>query len=267
VTARPVRVGAGLALLYMLVALVTNHLSSHPVLPLFDGFAPPTPYAWVNPPPERAGDNVVPGPTEREFPLGPDGSQSSNASTDDAQAIVGLDAGSVPANPPDTAIRVRLVPIDVGTLGPLPPGLRPVSNAYQVGLSYLPSQMPITRLARKGTMAMTAADAGERLLYSPDGQGWQETASSPFGQDHGVFTDLQAAGWFVVATSASASSPESNWPAGGRVVLLVVLGLVPVLGAFLVLRRPSPVPIAPPASRRAASPARSKAKKRKKRRR
>ena len=84
-------------------------------------------------------------------------------------------------------------------------------------------------------MAMTAADAGEKLLYSPDGQGWQETASSPFGQDHGVFTERQAAGWFVVATSApQASSPES---------------------------------VAPSPAAGCPYPARSKAKKRKKRRR
>ena len=164
------RAGAGLALLYVMVALVTNQLSSRPVLPLFDGFAPPTPYAWVSPPPELAGDNTVPKPVEREFALGPDGSQASNATTDDAQAIVGLDKGSIPASSPDAAVAVRLSPVDSDTLGPLPPGLRVVSNAYRVELRYVPSETPITRLAVKGTLALTAADAGDRLLFSADGQ-------------------------------------------------------------------------------------------------
>lgn len=59
-TRRVAWAGAGLALLYVVVAAVTAQLSSRPVLPLFDGFAPPTPYAWVNPPPARAADNVPP---------------------------------------------------------------------------------------------------------------------------------------------------------------------------------------------------------------
>ncbi len=238
--------GAGLALLYVVVAALTAHLSSRPVLPLFDGFAPPTPYAWVNPPPERAGDNVAPKPVERDLPLAADGVAASNAATDDAQAIVGLDKGSVPASPPDTGVKVRIIPGDAGALGPLPPGLRVVSNAYRVELTYLPSGAPLSRLATKGTVALTGADAGDRMLFSPDGQTWQEVAFRPYGQDHGVFTELETPGWFVVASSASAA------PAGGaagsdalRTVLIVLAGVVPVVGAILVLRLPSPVPAAP----------------------
>ena len=239
--------GAGLALLYVVVAALTAHLSSRPVLPLFDGFAPPTPYAWVNPPPERAGDNVAPKPVERDLPLGPDGVAASNATTDDAQAIIGLDKGSVPAQPPDTGVRVRIIPGDAGALGPLPPGLRAVSNAYRVELSYLPSGTTLTRLAAKGTVALTAADAGDRMLFSPDGQTWQEVTSRPFGQDHGVFTELETPGWFVVVSAASAAPAGA---AGGsdalRAVLLVLAGVAPVIGAILVLRLPSPVPAARP---------------------
>jgi hypothetical protein len=51
------------------------------------------------------------------------------------------------------------------------------------------------------------------------------------------------------------------------VVLLVILGLVPIIGAFLVLRLPSPVPAAPPPVRRASTSSRTKAKKKNKRRR
>lgn len=262
------RAGAGLALLYVVVALVTNQLSSRPVLPLFDGFAPPTPYNWVDPRPERAGDNVVPQPIERELPLTAAGVPASNASTDDGQAIVGLDEGSVPASPPDTAVLVRLAPTDAGTLGPLPPGLRAVSNAYKVELRYLPSQTPVTRLAERGTVALTAAETGDRMLYSPDGQGWEERTFRPYGTDHGVFTEVEAVGgWFVVASSVR--PPSADGDDGGpslRGVLLVVLGLAPIIGAVLVVRLPSPVPAAP-AARRGPSRPRSGGKKGPKRRR
>lgn len=234
--------GAGLALLYVVVAALTAHLSSRPVLPLFDGFAPPTPYAWVNPPPDRAGDNVAPKPVERDLPLGPDGVAATNASTDDAQAIVGLDKGSVPAHPPDTGVKVRIIPGDAGALGPLPAGLRAVSNAYRVELEYLGSGTSLARLAAKGTVALTAADVGDRMLFSADGQTWQEVTSRPFGQDHGLFTELDTPGWFVVVSSAPAPAPGG---AGGsdalRTVLLVLGGVAPVIGAILVLRLPSPV--------------------------
>ena len=249
--------GAGLAVLYVVVAAVTAQLSSRPVLPLFDGFAPPTPYAWVNPPPERAGDNVPPKPVEREVPLPPDGVAATNAATDDAQAIVGLDKGSVPASPAETGVKVRIVPGDAGALGPLPAGLRAVSNAYRVELSYVPSGTAVTRLATRGTVALTAGDTGDRMLFSADGQTWQEVAFRPYGQDHGVFTELETPGWFVVASSASATvSGDGGGSDALRGVLLVLAGVVPVIGAILVVRLPSPVPAAP-APRRTPSRSRS----------
>lgn len=237
--------GAGLAVLYVVVAALTAQLASRPVLPLFDGFAPPMPYAWVNPPPARAGDNVPPKPVERDVGLGPGGTPATNASTDDAQAIVGLNTGSVPANPPDTAVKVRIIPGDAGTLGPLPAGLRVVSNAYRVELAYVPSGTPVTRLPAKGTIALTAADAGDRMLYSADGQTWQEVTFRPYGTDHGVFTELETPGWFVVASSTTAGSSGGRGSDALRTVLLVLAGVVPVIGAVLVLRLPSPVPVAP----------------------
>ncbi|MDP1805974.1 MAG: hypothetical protein Q8K72_12455, partial [Acidimicrobiales bacterium] len=185
---RPVAwAGAGLVLLYVVVAAMTAQLSSRPVLPLFNGFAPPTPYAWVNPPPELAGDNVVPKPVERDVSLAADGVAATNAATDDAQAIVGLDMGSVAASPPDTAVKVRIIPEDAGALGALPAGLRAVSNAYRVEMAYVPSGTSVERLAVPGTVALTAAETGDRMLFSPDGQAWQEVTFRPYGQDHGVF--------------------------------------------------------------------------------
>ena len=247
--------GLGLALLYVVVAAATASLSSRPVLPLFDGFAPPTPYAWVNPPPERARDNVAPKAVDREVTLGADGSPASNVSTDDAQAIVGLETGSVPVHPPDTAVRVTVTPIDPGTLGPLPPGMRAVSNAYRVGFAYSPSQTPVPGLAVKGSIALTAADAGDRMLFSADGQTWQEVQFRPFGTDHGVFTELAAPGWFVVASTAKASSSAGGSGSKAlRNVLLVVAGIVPIVGAVLVLRLPSRVPASGRGSARPGRP-------------
>jgi hypothetical protein len=274
VTRRVAGAGAGLALLYVLVAALTSHVSSRPVLPLFDGFAPPTPYAWVNPPPERAGDNTAPKGVERDFALGADGAPASNAATDDAQAIVGLNQGSVPAHPPDTAVKVKVTPADAGAVAPLPPDLRVVSNAYRVELFYVPSQTPVNRLDPKGTIALTAAENGDRLLFSADGQGWQELTFRPYGTDHGLFTELETPGWYVIAASPALASPAGGDTGSDslRTVLLILAGVAPIIGAILVVRLPSPVPAAPAAAAararpRARPPAKKGGKKGKKRRR
>ncbi|HEX2048266.1 MAG TPA: hypothetical protein VHF27_10900 [Acidimicrobiales bacterium] len=267
-TFRLARAGVGLALLYVVVAVATAQLSSRPVLPLFDGFAPPTPYAWVNPPPERATDNVAPRSVEQEFPLGPEGVTASNAATADAQAILGLDHGSVPPHPPDTAVRARLTPMDPGTLGPLPPGLRAVSNAYRVELAYVPSDTPVERLARQGTIALTAGDTANRFLYSADGRTWEERTFRPYGQDHGLFTELQSVGWFVLA-SAEVDAGDDGVSDLLRALLLVLVAVVPIVGALLVVRLPSPVPATPPPrpARPAGAKSRSGAKRKKSNRR
>ena len=251
-TPRVARAGVALALLYAVAALLTSALSSRPVLPLFDGFAPPVPYNWVTPPAEVAANNSAPKGAERDVPLGPEGNDATNVSTDDAQMIVGLDKGSVAPLPPETAAKVTLTPLDPATLGPLPAGLRPVSNAYRVTLRYVPSQAEIARLAVKGTVAMTAAEAGDRLLYSSDGAQWQEREFRPFGQDNGLFSELETGGYFLVASSTVPQ--HSPRPATRNALLLGLIAVVPILGAALVLTLPSPVPVAStrPARRPAA---------------
>jgi hypothetical protein len=123
-----------------------------------------------------------------------------------------------------------------------------VSNAYRLGLGYVPSATPITQLAVKGTVALTAADAGDRLLYSADGRTWQERAFRPYGEDHGVFTELDTVGWFVVASSAGQRSAGGG-PDVVRTVLLGLAAVVPIAGAVLVVRLPSPMPAPPPRPR------------------
>jgi len=266
---RVVGAGAGLAALYAVVALVTGAVSPRPLLPLFDGFTPPTPYAWVKPPPERAGDNVAPKAAERQYPLTADGVAASNASTDDAQAIVGLDKGSVPAHPPDTGVTVKIDPVDAGTLGPLPAGLRAISNAYRVTITYTPSQTPVTTLGAKGTIALTAAEGGDRILFSADGKTWQDRAFKPYGQDNGVFADFDAVGWFVVATTAKGTASAKGGGSGALVVLLVVggVGAVGAIGVVIGVwsrskRKPAPRSGRRPAGARSKSGAKKPAKRR-----
>ena len=52
--------GVGIVTLYLAGAAVSGRASILARRPLLDGLAPPTPYRWVNPPPDlAAGETVV----------------------------------------------------------------------------------------------------------------------------------------------------------------------------------------------------------------
>lgn len=234
---RPLAAGLAAAALYLVVALLTPHLTGRTLRPLFDGFAPPAPYAWVNPPPEFAKDNKKPADASQDVKLDPGGSVASNSTTADGQAIAGLDNGSVAAHFPDTAVRVKVTPLDPGTLGPLPAGLRPEGNAYQITLAYQPSGQAVTTLAKPGTVALTGAAPVTALLYSADGKTWQDINGRPFGDSNGLFAQLTAPGYYL---SASHNAPRAGTSKGGSSGALVGVGIAVgvvvvaiVIGVFL----------------------------------
>ncbi len=211
--------------MYVLVALATAWLAGRPARPLLDGFAPPPNYDWVNPPPGIARANTPPPAATAEAPLSVSGSAAASAATSDGQATATIEAGSVAARPPDTGVRLRAAPVDPATLGPLPAGLRPESNAYQVTLTYLPSGAPVDALARPGTIALTAAGPASALLYSRDGASWTETTARPFGVDHGLFAELDRPGYYL-AVSRNAPRKAPAVSATARVLLAVAVAVV-----------------------------------------
>ncbi len=91
--------GAGLAAVYVLVALATSWLAGHPARTLFDGFAPPPNYDWVNPPPGVARASTAPPAATVEAALSAGGSAAAAAATSDGQATATIEAGSVAARP------------------------------------------------------------------------------------------------------------------------------------------------------------------------
>ena len=228
--------GGGAVLLYVAVAIVTGGR------PLFDGFAPPVPYRWVNPPPEFAAGNQPPEAAERTVPLTAEGNEATNASTTDAQIIVTLPTATVPANPPDTAILLKLTPLDAATLAPLPEGLKAHSNAYQVTMTFQPSGTPVTGIKTGPAVAMTASGTSTKLLFSADGRGWQEIPGRPFGSTQGLTGGFNGPGYYLVAAPPSAT-PTTTAPAGGSggaagvVVGVAALGAVGVAAYTLRSRR------------------------------
>jgi hypothetical protein len=239
----PWRAGLALAAAYGAVAFATGLLATGGDRPLFDGFAPRAPYRWVRPPPELAPTNQPPQSAERTIPLAEQGSEAANASTTDAQIILTLPGGSVPAHPPDTAVALRLTPLDAGTLAPLPPGLRAVANAYQVAMAYQPSGTEVSNVAPAAILALTANTRGDVLLYSPDGQSWQQTPSRPFGGTDGLTGSFRGPGYYLV--TASPAVRATTTPGGGGsgtgssilVAAVVALAAGAVVGGVAFLRQ------------------------------
>lgn len=219
-TKRRWRVGVVLVVVYAAMAFVTQGR------PLFDGFAPPTPYRWVKPPPEFT-DNQPPEAAQRTIPLSEQGSEAANASTTDAQIIVTLPQGAVAAHPPDTALQLTITPRDAAAVAPLPAELRAVSNAYQVAMVYQPSQAPVPQVNQAAIIALTAASEGDGLLYLPPGaQQWQTVPSRAFGNTHGRTASFPGPGHYLVTASPAVTTtkaPGASTPGGSGGVLAVVI--------------------------------------------
>lgn len=226
---RVLAAGGALALLYVAVVVLTAALSPRPVRPLFDGFAPPEPYRWVSPPPDLAEGNEQPDSARREVALDPQaGSEISNVTTSDGQALVSLELGSVAPHAPDTAVAVELVPVDPTTVAPLPDGLRPAGNAYRVTFAYQPSGTPVTTLDPTGDIGLSAAATSDTMLFSPaTGAAWQVIESRPYGTTHGQSGILESPGFYLVAATSAGDGEDDG--AGGTVAVVVLLGLVPVI--------------------------------------
>ena len=254
---RPALVGLGLAAAYALVCLTTLRLTGHEVRPLFEGIGPDSPYRWVNPPKEFAPGNVKPDPSSTDVELQANGSKAAGLLSSDSQLVINLDAGAVPPKAGDNLVTVTIVPLDPAKLGRLTPPMRPDGNAYRVEMTYKPSGEPVAGLTAPGNVLVVVPEPADTVLFSPDGQAWQELDSqheSGTGAESSTFT---SPGYYLAGTSRPPPSPVASSSRGystvvvvGAVALLaIVLAWTPYLRQRLVGRRPTetkPRPGAPP---------------------
>jgi hypothetical protein len=208
--------------------------------PLFDGFAPPPPYRWVNPPREFAAGNNPPRPSGFDVPLGASGSAVVNHSSDDGQLILSFPAGVFAAHQPDTAVHVQLTPLDPTPLGAAPPGLEADGNAYRVEFNYRPSGQGAA-LAGDVDVFLVVPRLAEAVLYSPDGASWgQLPVRSVPGVDE-IGGVLARPGYLLGTSPPAATAPAGAPASGGRgravAIAAAALALALIAGLGLGLRR------------------------------
>jgi hypothetical protein len=250
-------VGVGFVLLYLAGAAISGRASILARRPLLDGLAPPTPYRWVNPPPDLASGNRPPASTRFTVKLTAQGSQIGAFSTSDGQVNLVLSEGAVPARAGQTGVEVAVDPVDPATLGPVPAGLVGAGNAYRIQASYRPSGGKVDALGGQSSvglvyplLATAVSDPGGHLvLSSADGRAWERLRSTDTPGTHQVSAGLARTGYVQVGVAPSVSGGSAGDTRNRTLLLATGVAAVIVIAALL-LRRRKPPRATPPGRRR-----------------
>jgi hypothetical protein len=235
--------GLAVVLLYLGGAVVSGRASILARRPLLDGLAPPSPYRWVNPPPELAAANKAPASARFTVDLGPNGSQLGAFSTSDGQLNLVLSEGAVPPRPGQTGVEVTVEPADPATLGPVPEGLVAAGNAYRVRAGYQPSGAGVEAIGGQSSVGLVypllstavANPGGHVVLSSADGRAWEPLPSTDTPSTHQVSAGLPRTGYVLVGVPPSAG--EAAGDSRTRTLLLATGAALLIVVAALVLRR------------------------------
>jgi len=234
--------GVGIVALYLAGAAVSGRSSILTRRPLLDGLAPPTPYRWVNPPPDLAAGNKPPASTRFTLGLALEGSQLGAFSTGDGQVNLVLSQGAVPPRSGQTGVEVTVDPADPATLGPVPSGLVGAGNAYRIQASYQPSGAKVEALGGQSSVGLVypllttavADTGGHQVLSSADGRAWEVLPSTDTPASHQVSARLTRTGYVMVGVPPSAGGSQSS--SRTRILLLGTGVAVVIVAAALALR-------------------------------
>lgn len=229
-TSRRLRAGLGLAALYAVVVVGTGLTTDRPVRPLFDAIGGSSPYKWVKPPWYVGSSNIKPGPSSTDIPLENGTSPLIGVNSEDAQILLNLPQGALPARDGDTSVRASFTPLDPKELGKPPGGLRPDGNAYRVQMTYQPSGQPVPQVTTSGNVVMIVPDEAEKMLFSLDGTSWDELPTQLLGDPQTVGTAFNKPGYYLVGTSlpefVNPNKDDDKKRLWGIVLIVVALALL-----------------------------------------
>ncbi len=241
-------VGVVLLGAYLVVLAVTVGLRSDHVRPLYDGFAPPPPYQWVDPPSFFASGNVTPESVTATVALSRDGSVPAGIATPDGQFALNLGRGAIAPSSGASSVTVKITPVAPDDLGPLPArsGLRPNGNAYLVSMRYENGKAVTRTEAGSSTIVVEIPEIGTGLFAAPHdsgprGHAWSEveaTAVPP--RELSLTASFERPGYYLAGTnlpelvgSDDSSSDDAVLIGIGAGVLVIVV----LLFAVLLVRR------------------------------
>jgi hypothetical protein len=237
--------GVAVAALYLAMATLAGRTGPLARLPLLDGFGgTPPPYNWVSPPPSLASQNKQPAKGKFDVALNPQtGSEATVLSTDDGQASLALNEGSIPPRDGQGSATITITPLAPSTAGKPPAGLEITGNVYRIEGTYQPSGDPITKLAQGAQIVLSyPAEAGgtlrkHELQVSADGQRWTAVEVVDSHAQLLVQATVSTLGFFAVARVAGAAGAAAGTGSRlGSILVYVLLGLLIVSIAFFIIR-------------------------------
>jgi hypothetical protein len=235
--------GLGLALVvlaaYVGVLALTVELRNDHVRPLYDGFAPPSSYRWVDPPSFFESGNVEPTAGTATIRFGRNGSAPAGVATPDGQFVLNFGPGAIAPSPGSPRADVKLSPVAPSELAPLPSGLRANGNAYRLQLAYS-SGATIRSLEQPGNLVLEIPELGDNLFFSSDGRHWSRIDSRAVPpRQLSLTAAFERPGYFVSGTTLpELVGPE---PESGHALEIglgaAALALVGFGSAFFIVRR------------------------------
>jgi hypothetical protein len=213
VTSRTTRtIAAGLAVVALSAgsAWLSGQLSPLARRPLLDGLAPPTPYRWVDPPPELASTNLAPAPGNFRVELANRGSETAVLTTTDAQVTLILPEGAFPPTRGTRAVEVSIQPLAASAVDPPPPPLEIVGNVYRLEATEVPSGVP-AELAAEARVVLTypfstGAHPGHTVVHTSDGASWTTSDTNDLPSIQQADAPLDGLGYVAVARDTTATS-------------------------------------------------------------
>jgi hypothetical protein len=243
VTSRATRtIAAGIAIVafYAATAWFSGQLSPLARRPLLDGLAPPTPYRWVDPPPELASTNLAPAPGTFRVELGNRGSLTAVLTTTDAQVTLILPKGSFAPAEDGRAVEVSIEPLAASEVDPPPPPLEIEGNVYRLEATYLPSNEP-AELAAEARVVLTypfstGVHPGNTVVHSTDGVTWTTVDTNDLPSIQQADAPIDPLGYVAVARDPTAAVPPGLTGDEGSPVakIVIVAGLVVLAAAAAV---------------------------------
>jgi hypothetical protein len=204
----------------------------------YDGFGPQQPYNWTCPPPQ-AGANTKPSSGHLDIKVIGGVSDPSSAFTNDGQAVILFLPGAFDATG-KTSISVDLAPL---ATCPQPPGIRFVTNVYQITAS-----APLVK-AKPATLELRFSNlvaAPSNVYYAADPAGpWKSIGAAQQAAPFTIDTSTGSFGYFAGGYPSASPPPGAVTVGGGQllpiiVAILIVLVVLAGLPLAIMRRRRSP---------------------------
>ncbi len=197
----------------------------------YDGFGPPQPYNWTCPPPQ-AGANTKPGAGHVDIKVVGGVSDAGSAYDRDGQIVIGFLPGAFDGTD-QTTISIDVTPLPTC---PQPPGIRLVTNVYQIIAS-----APLVKAANLVLRYSNLEPAPSDVYFASDPAGpWKALGIQQQAQVFTVVTSTKSFGYFAAGYPSASPPPGAVSVGGGQtlpIIVAVLIVLVVLAGVPLAILR------------------------------